>query len=81
MKNPNVKNYVENPMGYFNDKALYGREMLKKAQFGWIGKLTGSKYIMGPRSHQPSLEKAGEKAGAKAKGLKSTVKKTVKKSK
>lgn len=34
MKNPNSKNYVGNPMGYFNDKALYGREMLNKAQTG-----------------------------------------------
>ena len=34
MKNPNGENYVGNPMGYFNDKALYGREMLKKAQPG-----------------------------------------------
>lgn len=34
MKQPNSKNYVGNPMGYFNDKALYGREMLNKAQFG-----------------------------------------------
>ena len=36
-------------------------KMLKKAQFGWIGKLTGSEYIMGPRSNQPSPTTKGVK--------------------
>jgi len=26
MKQPNSKNYIGNPMGYFNDKAQYGKE-------------------------------------------------------
>lgn len=27
---PMAKNYVGNPMGYFNDKAMYGKEMMKQ---------------------------------------------------
>jgi hypothetical protein len=33
-KAPKAKNYLGNPMGYFNDKAAYGKEMMRKAQEG-----------------------------------------------
>ena len=31
---PKASNYVGNPMGYFNDKAMYGKEQMMKAQDG-----------------------------------------------
>jgi len=41
--------------------------MIKKAQFGWMGELTGSGYIMGPRSNQKSKPKVVKKVSTKAK--------------
>lgn len=34
MGGPKTSNYVGNPMGYFNDKAMYGKEQMMKAQDG-----------------------------------------------
>ncbi len=34
MGGPKASNYVGNPMGYFNDKAMYGKEQMMKAQDG-----------------------------------------------
>ena len=31
MKAPNASKYVGNPMGYYADKAAYGREMARKS--------------------------------------------------
>ena len=62
-----ASNYIGNPMGYFNDRK---EQELKKAQFGWIGELTGSKYIMGPRPKEVNtaiLTEKAEKAAAAAK--------------
>lgn len=33
---PMAKDYVGNPMGYFNDKAMYGKEMMKKQDGGMM---------------------------------------------
>ena len=33
---PMAKDYVGNPMGYFNDKALYGKEMMMKQDGGMM---------------------------------------------
>lgn len=41
--------------------------MIKKAQFGWVGELTGSEYTMGPRSNQKSKPKVAKKVSTKAK--------------
>ena len=32
MGGPKTSNYVGNPMGYFNDKAMYGKEQMMKAK-------------------------------------------------
>ena len=34
MGGPKGSSYVGNPMGYFNDKAMYGKEQMMKAQDG-----------------------------------------------
>lgn len=33
-KAPKGKDYIGNPMGYYADKAAYGKEMMRKAQMG-----------------------------------------------
>ena len=54
-------------------------KMIKKAQFGWIGNLTGSKYTMGPRINLEGKPKIAKKASTKAKAKALTAKKTEKK--
>ena len=34
MKKPMPENYIGNPMGYFNDMAMYGNKEKKKAMYG-----------------------------------------------
>ncbi len=53
--------------------------MIKKAQFGWIGKLTGSKYVMGPRINPDDSADKGKKGTRKAGVTRKVAKKKVKK--